>query len=143
MNARTPHQINLIKSSFAKIYFSRDESARLFYDRLFEIAPQVRPLFKSDMDAQRRKLMDTLALVVTATSHPETIEHLLQDTARHHVGYGATADHYELVGKALLWMIERQLGSDFTPGVKAVWTDLYQEIATTMQRIGREGRPAG
>jgi hemoglobin-like flavoprotein len=134
----TPHQINLIKSSFAKIYFSRDESAKIFYDRLFAIAPQIRSLFKSNMEAQGQKLMDTLALVVTATSHPESLEFLLQDTAQRHVRYGAVAEHYVSVGDALLWMMQQQLGGDFTPAVQAAWTELYQEISATMQRLGRE-----
>jgi hemoglobin-like flavoprotein len=134
----TPHQVNLIKSSFAKIYFTRDESAKIFYDRLFAIAPRLRPLFKENMDAQRQKLMDTLAIVVTVASHPERLELLLEDTARHHIQYGATPQDYAQVGNALLWMMEKQLGADFSPGVKAAWTELYQDIATTMQRIANQ-----
>jgi hypothetical protein len=33
-------------------------------------------------------------------------------------------------------MIRQQLGSDFSPGVEAAWTELYKQIATTMQRVG-------
>src|SRR5688572_19028049 len=96
----------------------------------------MRPLFKSSMEAQGKKLMDTLALAVTATSQMQNLELLLQETAKSHIGYGATAEHYVCVGQALLWMIEQQLGSDYTPGVKAAWTELYKEISTTMQRAG-------
>lgn len=140
MGALSPHQVQLIKSSFAKIYFSRDESAKIFYDQLFAIAPDMRPLFKSSMEVQGKKLMDTLALAVTATSHLESLEYLLQDTADRHVGYGATAQHYEMVGEALLWMMQQQLGSDFTPAVKAVWADLYQTIAAAMQRVASRSK---
>src|SRR5688572_19532974 len=73
----TPQQVNLIKSSFATIFFTRDESAKLFYDRLFTVAPRLRPLFKSDMESQGRKLMDTLSLAVTALRHPQSLDHLL------------------------------------------------------------------
>ncbi len=131
----TPHQINLIKSSFAKVYFTRDESARIFYDRLFTIAPEVRPLFKNDLASQGKKLMDTLALAVTATSHPQSLPSLLEDTAKRHLEYGATAAHYESVGAALLWMLQQQLGSDFTPAVRGAWTELYERMATTMQHL--------
>jgi nitric oxide dioxygenase len=133
-----PKQINLISSSFAKIYFTRDQSAKLFYDRLFAIDPEVRPLFTSDLEAQGRKLMDTLALVVATLNHPGTLDQLLQETARRHVSYGATAVHYQRVGEALLWMLEQQLGKDFTPEVKLAWTDVYDVIAQAMLRLGRE-----
>lgn len=45
----TPSQIALVQSSFAKVVPIADTAAKLFYDRLFEIAPEVRPLFKRDM----------------------------------------------------------------------------------------------
>ncbi len=131
----TPHQINLIKSSFAKIYFTRDESAKIFYDRLFAVAPEVRPLFKTDMTSQGKKLMDTLGLAVTALGHPQSLLALVDDTAKRHIQYGVTAAHYEQVRAALLWMMERQLGNDFTPAVKDAWAELYDWIATTMQRV--------
>ena len=131
----TPYQINLIKSSFAKVYFTRDESARIFYDRLFAIDPEVRPLFKNNLASQGKKLMDTLALAVTATSHPQSLPLLLEDTAKRHLEYGATAVDYESVGAALLWMLEQQLGNDFTPAVRGAWTELYERMATTMQHM--------
>jgi hemoglobin-like flavoprotein len=138
----TPQQVNLIKSSFATIFFTRDESAKLFYDRLFTVAPRLRPLFKSDMESQGRKLMDTLSLAVTALRHPQSLDHLLYDTSKRHVGYGATPADYDLVGDALLWMLEQQLGKDYTPEVRVAWTELYGAVSGAMQRIGQEPMPA-
>ena len=134
----TPHQINLINSSFAAIYFDRDEAAKAFYDRLFALAPDTRRLFKSDMESQGRKLMDTLALAVTSLRRPESLQYLLQDTAQRHVGYGAREEHYSVVGEALLWMLERRLGEEFTPELKSAWTELYTKVADTMKRIARD-----
>jgi hemoglobin-like flavoprotein len=133
--------IHLISSSFAKIYFTRDESAKLFYDRLFTIAPETRSLFKTDMESQGRKLMDTLALAVATMRQPKSLEPLLVDTAKRHVGYGATAAHYESVGAALLWMLEQQLGKDYTPEVEAAWVELYGTVADTMQRLAQQQTP--
>ena len=45
----------------------------MFYGRLFEIAPEVRPLFKGDMAEQGRKLMATLAVVVGSLHSLPTI----------------------------------------------------------------------
>ena len=49
-NIPTPQQqVQLVKQSFAKIAPIVEQAADLFYGRLFEIAPQLRPLFKGDI----------------------------------------------------------------------------------------------
>ena len=60
----TPDQIKAIQDSFAKVVPISEQAAALFYGRLFEIAPAVKPLFRGDMKEQGRKLMATLAVVV-------------------------------------------------------------------------------
>jgi hemoglobin-like flavoprotein len=134
----TPDKYKLIRASFAEIYFSREESAKIFYDHLFAIAPEMRPLFKSDMESQGKKLMDTLALAITTLGNPDRLTMFLEDTAKRHKEYGATPERYDLVGQALLWMLQVQLGDDFTPELKAAWTELYQYIAKTMQDIAND-----
>jgi hypothetical protein len=52
----TPAQIGLIQQSFSKVAPISKQAAALFYGRLFEIAPEVKPLFRGDMDEQGRKL---------------------------------------------------------------------------------------
>jgi hypothetical protein len=60
----TPDQVKLVQESFAKVAPISETAAMLFYDRLFEIAPQVKAMFPADMTEQRKKLMATLAFVV-------------------------------------------------------------------------------
>ena len=60
----TPKQVALVQDSFAKVALTSEAAAMLFYDRLFEIAPQTRAMFPDDMIEQRRKLMAMLAGVV-------------------------------------------------------------------------------
>jgi hypothetical protein len=45
----TPEQVTLVQQSFAQVAPIADQAAAMFYDRLFEIAPAVKPLFPSDM----------------------------------------------------------------------------------------------
>jgi nitric oxide dioxygenase len=59
-----PTQIKLVQESFAKVAPISETTAVLFYDRLFEVAPQVKAMFPADMKEQRKKLMATLAVVV-------------------------------------------------------------------------------
>ena len=50
----TPEQIDLVQSSWAKVAPIADQAADIFYDRLFEIAPEARPLFAEDMTKQKK-----------------------------------------------------------------------------------------
>ena len=53
----TPDQVKAVQASFAKVAPIADTAAGIFYGRLFEIAPEVTPLFRDDMTEQGRKLM--------------------------------------------------------------------------------------
>src|SRR3954447_4434333 len=121
----TPSQIDLVQISFAKVRPIADTAVRLFYERLFEIAPEVRPLFNRDMKEQGRKLMTTLALVTKGLKSLEAILPAARSLAAKHVSYGVKAEHYQPVGYALLWTLEQGLGSDFTPEVRDAWLAAY------------------
>jgi hemoglobin-like flavoprotein len=82
---------------------------------------------------QKRKLIAMLATAVTNLHQVEKIIPAVQDLGRRHVGYGVTAKHYEPVGAALLWTLEKGLGSDFTPPLKTAWTEAYMTLAGVMQ----------
>ena len=69
----TPDQVKAIQESFAKVAPISEQAAALFYGRLFEIAPAVKPLFRGDMKEQGRKLMATLGVVVNGLSNLESI----------------------------------------------------------------------
>jgi hypothetical protein len=84
----TPAQIELIQQSFARLAPISDKAAALFYDRLFETAPEVKPLFRGDMTKQGRKLMATLALVVNGLNKLDAILPAASVLAKRHVGYG-------------------------------------------------------
>ena len=67
----TPTQVKLIQESFAKVAPIAPQAAAMFYGRLFEIVPEVKPLFRGDMTEQGRKLMATLAVVVNGLADHE------------------------------------------------------------------------
>jgi len=128
----TPDQIKLVQQSFAKVAPISEQAAVLFYDRLFEIAPAVQAMFPSDMTEQRRKLMATLAIVVNGLSNLEMILPAASALATRHVAYGAKAEHYPVVGAALLWTLEKGLGADWTPDVAKAWTAAYTTLSEFM-----------
>jgi hemoglobin-like flavoprotein len=105
----TPKQVALVQDSFAKVALS-EAAAVLFYDRLFDIAPQMKAMFPEDMIEQRRKLMAMLAGVVKGLGNLEQVLPTASALAKRHVSYGAKAEHYPVVGAALLWTLEKGLG---------------------------------
>jgi hemoglobin-like flavoprotein len=128
----TTTQVELIKSSFSKVVPIADQAAGLFYGRLFEVAPEIRPLFKSvDMSKQGVKLMQMIGQAVSLLNAPEKLVPALQNLGQRHVDYGVTAAHYDIVGAALLWTLEQGLGADFTDETREAWTKVYTIMADT------------
>lgn len=128
----TPDEITLVKSSFAKVAPISEQAAALFYARLFEIAPEVRPLFKGDITEQGRKLMKTLAFVVNGLADLPRILPAAEALARRHVGYGVRPEYYAPVGEALVFTLERGLGDAFTEEVRAAWVSAYALLSSFM-----------
>ena len=56
-------QRRLVQRSFAKVEPTAEAVAELFYDKLFELDPGLRALFKTDLTQQGRKLMATLTSI--------------------------------------------------------------------------------
>ncbi|WP_315758516.1 MULTISPECIES: globin family protein [unclassified Bradyrhizobium] len=128
----TPSQIELVQDSFAKVAPISDQAAGIFYDRLFEVAPQVRPMFPDDLTEQRKKLMATLAVVVNGLANLPAILPAASALAMRHVDYGAKPEHYPVVGSALLWTLEKGLGEAWTPEVAEAWTAAYGTLSGFM-----------
>ncbi len=129
----TAEDITLVRASFARVVPIRNKAAHLFYARLFEVAPQLRRMFPADMHGQKQKLMAMLGATVAGLSDLDALIPKVKALGARHVGYGARAADYNLVGEALLWTLERGLADAFTPEVRAAWTKVYGVLAATMQ----------
>jgi hemoglobin-like flavoprotein len=139
MNAQ---QIDLVKSSYALVDPIAEAAATLFYGRLFDLDPSLRPLFRGDLKSQGKKLMSAIKLVVTGLEKPETILLAVRSLGQRHAGYGVQNSHYATVGEALLWTLEQGLGDAFTADVKEAWTAAYTLLATVMQEATMEADAA-
>jgi hemoglobin-like flavoprotein len=128
----TPEQTTLVQRSFAQIVPIADTAAELFYGRLFELDPSLRPLFRGDMREQGRKLMQLLCVVVRGLDRPEAMLRAVEALGRRHIACGVTEAHFATVGTALLWTLERGLGGAFTPEVADAWATVYAVLTTTM-----------
>jgi len=129
----TPEQIRIVQSTWVRVLPIKDIAAQLFYKRLFEMDPSLRPLFRGDLREQGEKLMQIIDAAVNGLSHLERIVTAIQDLGRRHADYGVKDHHYDTVGAALLWTLKEGLGAEFTPKAKEAWATVYGVLAATMQ----------
>lgn len=127
-------QIRIVRLSMVKVMQNKLAVGKMFYDRLFAIAPDTRAMFKTDIETQSQKLIDTLATAIGALREPHVLTPLLQGLAHRHAGYGVRDEHYDMVGEALMYTLETALGADFTPQLRDAWTALYGAVASTMKQ---------
>jgi len=133
LDGPTPDQVALVQASFAKVAPIAETAAELFYTRLFELDPSVKPLFKGDMTEQGKKLMAMISAAVKGLKHPDKLIPAVQQLGRNHLGYGVVDAHYDTVGAALVWTLGQGLGEAFTPDVKDAWIAVYTLLAGVMK----------
>jgi len=131
-------QKTLVQESFAIIIPIADDAAALFYCRLFDLDPSLERMFRGDMGEQRKKLMQMLTAAVKGLDRLDQLVPVVQELGRRHAGYGVLDAHYDTVGAALLWTLEKGLGAAFTPDTREAWTTVYGLLSTTMQQAARE-----
>ncbi len=128
----TPAQAKLVQDSFRKVVPIAGQAAEMFYRRLFEIAPETRPLFNRDLGGQYDKFIQMLLWVVANLHRVETILPAVEDLGRRHAGYDIEPHHFDRVGEALIWTLNAGLGPEFTPDVREAWIAAYGVLAATM-----------
>jgi hemoglobin-like flavoprotein len=134
----TPRQIQLVRSTLAEAARHQEVAALVFYRRLFELDPALRPLFKSDIQEQAKKLTDMLAALVGMLDDTKNLLSELRAMGARHAGYGVKDAHYATVGTALLDMLAVTLGRQFTPEAREAWTVLYGAVEATMKAGAHE-----
>lgn len=134
----TSEQISLVRVSFAKIEPVAEEAAVLFYAKLFDLDPDLRRLFKTDIAQQGRKLMQMLEIAVNGLDRLDELIPAVRELGVRHHAYGVEDRHYETVGAALLWTLEQAQKADFTLETKEAWTAVYGLLVETMKDASRE-----
>lgn len=132
MEAKT---ITLVQESFEKVKPIASAAAEIFYTKLFEFDPELKPLFPSGeeaMQSQGNKLMTMLGAAVAGLSNIEALIPVLEGLGKRHVDYHVLPSHYATVGSALLGTLETGLGDAFTSDVKEAWASVYGTMSDVM-----------
>lgn len=134
----TQTEIDLCRSSYADVVANNSKIVEHFYDRLFEVAPGVRDMFPADMAEQSGKLRATLQVALNMLSYPEELLPILHEFGRKHAEYGATPDHYQVVGEVLIDTLARHAGEGWTEETSVAWQTLIGGIAREMIAAAQE-----
>ncbi len=128
----TNAQIDLVRDSFHRLQPDVEIASELLYERLFEIAPELRSMFRSDMTGQGMQFMSTLGVILEHLDDPQALRPYLEKLAQGHAAYGVKPEHFKPMGQALIWSIQKTLGEKFPAGADAAWEAAYDHLAREM-----------
>lgn len=131
--ALSSRQKQLVQQSFSKVEPIAEQAAEIFYNKLFEIDPSLKRLFKGSLKEQGKKLMATLKIAVKSLDNLEALVPVLQTLSERHIQYGVKVDDYTPVGNALLYTLKTGLGADFTQETRDAWVEVYKTVAHVMR----------
>jgi methyl-accepting chemotaxis protein len=125
--------VEMLEQSFDLVAPQGDELMTTFYDKLFEAAPSVRPLFAHvDMERQRQALLNMLLVLRESLRDLEDIVPDLEELGARHIEYGAQPEHYPVVGEVLIGAMAQVAGDAWKPEYTSAWQEAYQVVQDVM-----------
>ncbi|MEO1654640.1 MAG: globin domain-containing protein [Bacteroidota bacterium] len=128
----SPKQVLMIEKSWGKILAYAEQIGDIFYEELFQRAPELQSLFQDSHQERSRKLMYAIMLMATKLKKLENIEEDIKGLSSRHVGYGVQAEHFYDFGKAFLLGLEKVMGEEWNPDYEDAWYALYRIISRAM-----------
>lgn len=135
------NHFDLVEQSFRLVQKNKSHFTTVFYQKLFEKSPQLKPLFlKTDLSKQSEKLYGSLVLLVENLNQPETLKAVLGPLGEKHKNYGAIEQHYPLVGEVLIETLKECTDGNWNTEIEKAWIDTYTAVVKMMLE-GTESAP--
>ena len=124
----------MVLQRYAKtLYAANKEFGDIFFDRLFETAPETRALFKNDIEETKQKFGNMLTLLTRSMNRLHDTLNTMQELGVTHMKAGVKIEHYQPFMAALLWTLRQRLGEeDFNEHVAKAWVAVLSRIAGIM-----------
>jgi hemoglobin-like flavoprotein len=126
-------QISLVKTTWSHITPVSQEMGEQFYERLFLLHPQLKPLFRSHPKDQAMKLMFMLSYLVHRLDNQPELKEEIKKLALRHKNYNTKPEYYQMVGDVLLVTLKKHLGSQWTADTELAWQEAYALISGLMK----------
>jgi len=104
-----------------------------FYNKLFELDPELQSLFKRSMDMQGRKIMSMFSAAVEYMGQTDRVLPPLIAAGKRHIQYGVEDKDYETVRLALIQSMSEELGEEFDSDTRRAWELAYNNIQEIMK----------
>ena len=125
--------LEALETSFDIVAPRGDELMDVFYARLFDAAPAVRPLFAgTDLRRQKAMLLSALVLVRKSLRDLGAIVPTLHKLGARHVSYGARPEHYPVVATVLIASMAEVAGPAWRPDHERAWAAALNVVAGAM-----------
>ena len=125
--------LEALETSFDLVAPRGDELMDVFYARLFDAAPAVRPLFAgTDLKRQKAMLLSALVLVRKSLRDLDAIAPTLHKLGARHVDYGARPEHYPVVAAVLIASLAEIAGPAWRPHHERAWDAALGVVAGAM-----------
>jgi|GEM_PF-1444247 len=121
-----------ITATFLLLNQAEKSFASIFYDCLFELAPMIKPMFKSDRKLIEQHFFTIFSAAVSNVMHPEQLRTTLLELGERHRTYGVEARHFGTVKSALLLAIQHELKSQCSASIESAWSNYYDLLAATI-----------
>jgi hemoglobin-like flavoprotein len=141
----SPRDIAAIKASLTAVQQRPVALAEMFYEHLFEMAPDARPMFADDMTAQMQRMTDLLLATLGAlqndagpdsaddpVEHPAIERSLHALGARHRDRWDVVPEHYLYIAHALTRAVRDVAGPAWSGSLSSSWIALTQWITDHM-----------
>lgn len=130
----TPTQISVVQASWQKVDEKNHEVAEMFYQRLFELAPDLRQFYQADLQEYGTRLMRNLGNAVESLARLDSVLPMLQEFGQQRFERGIKDGHETAVRNAMLWALEQRLAEAFTQDVRTAWNETYSLLTGIIQR---------
>ena len=128
----TEKQVQLVQQSWLHVEPVAQQAGMIFYEKLFAAAPQLRPMFKGNLDEQAHKLVTMLGYVVNRLSRINEVIAEVKKLGERHEQYGAKPEHYELVGQTLISTLKAGLADKWNDELQEAWITAFGVLKAAM-----------
>lgn len=135
----TQKDVALVRTSLDTVTRAFAPGSTFFYDNLFRLAPDLKPLFRDDIAGQGMKFLTTLRIIVDGLGHPQELDEDLKPLAEGHSALGIGPGDFDTMREALIGTFRDVLGDRFTPDLETAWRAAFDEIAARMVALGGTG----
>ena len=134
----TQSQIFKVRESWIAVNANSELFGLAFYNTLFEMAPELKQMFKSDTAHQATKFTSMLSYLVLKLNRVNEMRAEMTRLAAIHNSHGVQPRHYLVVGEALLATLKKRLGAHFDAETGDAWQQAFAVISKLMIEAQQE-----